>query len=81
MSLGELIAFNMYAQKIFTPIIRQIQPNLIIQQAIISLNRIFNILDEPITIINKNIIDNKSNILGEINFENISFSYDKKILY
>lgn len=79
MALGELIAFNMYAQRIFTPIIRQIQSNLIIQQAIISLKRIFQILDEPVYIAENNFINNEFNkITGNITFKNINFSYNDK---
>lgn len=79
MELGELIAFNMYAQRIFTPIIRQIQSNLIIQQAIISLNRIFNILDLPISIQdNMNTEKQADNIVGKIDFKNVTFSYNNK---
>ncbi len=84
LELGELIAFNMYTQRIFTPIVRQIQSNLMIQQVIISLEKIFNVLDEPIKIgeriLNNNYV--KEKIRGEIEFKNVEFSYNesKKVL-
>lgn len=79
MELGELIAFNMYAQRIFAPIMRQIQSNLIIQQSIISLNRIFNILDLPISIQDTiNVKKQPNNLVGKIDFKDVTFSYNEK---
>ena len=78
MSIGELIAFQQYTGMLIGPCIRIIRSNTKIQQSKVSINRIFNILDEPITIKH----DNKGTILndnfnGDIVFDKVNFSYDK----
>lgn len=77
LALGALIAFNMYTQKIFTPIIRQIQSNLIIQQSIISLERIFRVLDYPIKIVNQIQRDDstKTEMEGNVELRHLEFGY------
>lgn len=82
MSIGELIAFQQYTGMLIGPCTNIIRSNTRIQQSLVSINRIFSILDEPITIKH----DNKGNILnseftGDIVFDEVSFSYDEdKIL-
>ncbi|MDU6247372.1 MAG: ABC transporter ATP-binding protein [Paeniclostridium sordellii] len=78
MSIGELIAFQQYATMLMGPCIRIIRSNTRLQQSLVSINRIFSVLDEPITIKqynNKNKI--KDNFNGDIVFDEVSFSYDE----
>lgn len=78
MSIGELIAFQQYTGMLIGPCISIIRSNTRIQQSLVSINRIFNILDEPITIKN----DNKGKRLkesfdGDIIFDEVVFSYNE----
>ncbi|MGL5712134.1 MAG: ABC transporter ATP-binding protein [Paraclostridium sp.] len=78
MSIGELIAFQQYTGMLIGPCINIIRSNTRIQQSLVSINRIFSMLDEPITIQN----DNKGNRLkenfdGDIVFDEVVFSYDE----
>lgn len=78
MSIGELIAFQQYTGMLIGPCISIIRSNTKIQQSLVSINRIFSILDEPITIKN----DNKGKKLkesfdGDIVFDEVAFSYDE----
>lgn len=78
MSIGELIAFQQYTGMLIGPCISLIRSNTRIQQSLVSINRIFGILDEPITIKN----DNKGKKLkesfdGDIVFNEVAFSYDE----
>ncbi|SHK56303.1 ABC transporter ATP-binding protein [Tepidibacter formicigenes] len=78
MSIGELIAFQQYTEMLIGPCISIIRSNTRIQQSLVSINRIFSVLDEPI-IINQN---NKGHRLsdtfnGDIVFDKVAFSYDK----
>lgn len=78
MSIGELIAFQQYTGMLIGPCIRIIRSNTKIQQSVASINRIFSILDEPITINQDNSgarLDN--NLNGDILFNEVSFSYGK----
>lgn len=78
MSIGELIAFQQYTGMLIGPCISIIRSNTRIQQSLVSINRIFSVLDEPITIKH----DNKGNRLkedfnGDIVFDEVAFSYDE----
>lgn len=50
MTLGELIAFQQYTSLLIGPCVRIIRSNTKIQQSAVSINRLFSVLDEPITI-------------------------------
>ncbi|WP_148552110.1 ABC transporter ATP-binding protein [Paraclostridium bifermentans] len=78
MSIGELIAFQQYTGMLIGPCISIIRSNTRIQQSLVSINRIFGVLDEPI-IINQ---DNKGsrikdNFEGDIIFDEVDFSYSE----
>lgn len=76
MTLGELIAFQQYTGMLIGPCIRIIKSNTRIQQSAVSINRVFSILDEPITITQNN--SGKSYLdefRGDILFDKVSFSY------
>lgn len=79
MSIGELIAFQQYTGMLIGPCMNIIRSNTRLQRSLVSIDRIFSILDEPITIKH----DNKGISFGEnfnnnIEFNNVSFSYDKE---
>ncbi|NFF41409.1 ABC transporter ATP-binding protein [Clostridium argentinense] len=80
MTLGELIAFQQYTWMLIGPCIRIIRSNTRIQQSAVSINRIFSILDEPITI-RQNNKGNRclDNFGGDIVFNEVSFSYEDNI--
>lgn len=78
MSIGELIAFQQYTGMLIGPCISIIRSNTKIQQSLVSINRIFDVLDEPI-IINQ---DNKGSRIkddfkGDIIFDEVVFSYNE----
>ncbi len=75
LSLGVLTAFTMYAQRFFRPIQDLSEKFNILQSAMAASERIFKLLDEPIT------IDTNANAQaivkprGEVEFRNVWFSY------
>lgn len=77
MSIGGLIAFNLYSQRLLSPIIRIAQSNMRIQQAFVAIDRIYEILDEPINISQNNFAYRPNIVKGDIKFENVCFSYNK----
>jgi subfamily B ATP-binding cassette protein MsbA len=78
MTIGELVAFQQYTNMLIGPSIRIIRSNTRIQQSAVSINRIFSILDEPITISQNNkgcrYIDDFN---GNIKFNKVRFSYEE----
>ena len=78
MSIGELVAFQQYTGMLIGPCISIIRSNTRIQQSLVSVNRIFSILDEPITIKHENKGNRlKESFKGDIIFDEVDFSYDK----
>lgn len=78
MSIGELIAFQQYTGMLIGPCISIIRSNTRIQQSVVSVNRIFSILDEPITIKQENkgsILEN--DFVGDVVFDEVCFSYEE----
>jgi len=75
LTIGVLIEFTMYAQRFFRPIQDLSEKFNILQSAMAASERIFKLLDEPITIAS----DPKAVPLiqprGEIEFRNVWFSY------
>ncbi|EIS9209317.1 ABC transporter ATP-binding protein [Clostridioides difficile] len=79
MTFGEIIAFQQYAGMLISPCMNIIRSNINIQQAKISVNHIFTILDESIDIPNNNCgIRCKDGFKGDVQFNNVTFSYDGK---
>ncbi|MEN2258570.1 ABC transporter ATP-binding protein [Paraclostridium benzoelyticum] len=78
MSIGELIAFQQYTGMLIGPCINIIRSNTRIQQSLVSINRIFGILDEPIVINQDNKgIRIKDDFEGDIIFDEVDFSYNE----
>jgi ATP-binding cassette subfamily B multidrug efflux pump len=75
LSLGVLTAFTMYAARFFRPIQDLSEKFNILQSAMAASERIFKLLDEPVT------VDSASDAMrleapkGEIEFRNVWFSY------
>ncbi|MGF7429948.1 ABC transporter ATP-binding protein [Thermoanaerobacterium thermosaccharolyticum] len=82
MTFGELIAFQQYIGMLIGPCLRIIRSNTIIQRSVASINRVFNIVDEPISIKQDNKGYRCDNFKGDISFNDVSFSYkdNNKIL-
>jgi ATP-binding cassette subfamily B multidrug efflux pump len=75
LKLGVLTAFTMYAQRFFRPIQDLSEKFNILQSAMAASERIFKLLDEPLSIeSNPNAIP-LDNPRGEIEFRNVWFSY------
>lgn len=75
LSVGQLIAFQMFAGQFASPVMRLVGLWNEFQQAIISVDKLGDILNTPTEqTTNKPIILNK--VRGEIKFENVSFRYN-----
>jgi ATP-binding cassette subfamily B multidrug efflux pump len=75
LTLGVLIAFTMYAQRFFRPIQDLSEKFNILQSAMAASERIFKLLDEPITIDTNPNAQKLIAPRGEIEFRNVWFSY------
>ena len=75
LSLGVLAAFTMYATRFFRPIQDLSEKFNILQSAMAASERIFRLLDEPVTIDSNPDAARLVNPRGEIEFRNVWFSY------
>jgi ATP-binding cassette subfamily B protein len=75
LSLGILTAFTMYAQRFFRPIQDLSEKFNILQSAMAASERIFKLLDEPVTIESCADAQRLTAARGEIEFRNVWFSY------
>jgi ATP-binding cassette, subfamily B, multidrug efflux pump len=75
LTLGVLIEFTMYAQRFFRPIQDLSEKFNILQSAMAASERIFKLLDEPITIDSNPDAQRLTSPRGEIEFRNVWFSY------
>jgi len=74
-SLGVLTAFTMYATRFFRPIQDLSEKFNILQSAMAASERIFRLLDEPISITSAPNAARLTSPRGEIEFRNVWFSY------
>jgi ATP-binding cassette, subfamily B, multidrug efflux pump len=75
LTLGVLTAFTMYAQRFFRPIQDLSEKFNILQSAMAASERIFKLLDEPVTIQSAENCQRLASARGEIEFRNVWFSY------
>jgi subfamily B ATP-binding cassette protein HlyB/CyaB len=75
MTVGQLVAFNMIAGRIAGPILKLVQLWQDFQQAGISLQRLGDILNMPIEGSHSANRSTPSTMLGDIDFEDVSFRY------
>jgi ATP-binding cassette subfamily B multidrug efflux pump len=75
LSIGVVVAFMMYGQRFFRPIQDLSEKFNILQSAMAASERIFKLLDEPVTIASAATIKTIESPRGEIEFRNVWFSY------
>jgi len=75
LTIGVLIEFTMYAQRFFRPIQDLSEKFNILQSAMAASERIFKLLDEPVTIESHPSAIPLAQPRGEIEFRNVWFSY------
>ncbi|NQF16631.1 ABC transporter ATP-binding protein [Brevibacillus sp. HB1.3] len=81
MSVGTLVAFYAYLERLYTPLRRLVNSSTVLTQAIASMDRMFEFIDESYDIVDKpnagelSVDPATKRIRGEIRFENVSFRY------
>jgi len=78
MTVGELIAVTMYLSPLYLPLQRFSELNVVYANAMAALDRIYEVMDEEPEIVNAPGAVDLPQIRGEVEFDNVSFSYDQK---
>lgn len=76
LTIGELVAFISYMRLFFQPLRELSQKYSIVQSAMASAERIFQLLDTPSAIPGKIQEKHTGPVLGRLRFDNITFGYD-----
>jgi len=79
LTFGVLVAFIMYVQQMFGPVIQISMQFNVIQSAMAALERIFNVLSEEPEIKNSLSVKSIDSASGRINFEDVTFAYNSDI--
>jgi len=77
MEVGVMVAFLFYVQRFFDPIRSLTIQYSVMQRAMASGQRIFEVLDVPLAITDRPSALNPNRVKGAIEFENVSFGYVK----
>jgi ATP-binding cassette, subfamily B, multidrug efflux pump len=75
LDLGIMVAFIFYVQRFFDPIRSLTLQHTMMQRAMVSGRRIFEVLDVPIDVYDKPGAVDLTDIEGSIEFKNVTFSY------
>lgn len=78
LSIGVLYAFTNYIKQFFNPIADLADNYTTIQSALVSADRIFELLDESENLEDLDLGENKECFQGKIEFKNVWFSYNDK---
>ena len=78
LSLGTMVAFFAYIDKLYNPLRRLVNSSTTITQSFASMDRVFEFLDEKYDIVDAPNARVCTQVTGDISFENVHFSYDEK---
>lgn len=78
MTIGVLFAFIQYTEMFFRPVRDLSEKYNVLQTAMASSERIFKLLDNKTFVKNPDIPKSINNLNGKIEFENVSFAYNKE---
>ncbi len=75
LEIGVLIAFVLYVQRFFDPIRNMTMQYTMLQRAMASGTRIFDLLDAPVDLVDRPNPTRLTEVRGDIEFKNVNFSY------
>ena len=76
LTIGTLIAFYQFVERLYKPVMELLQVNMMIQHAMVSVERVFGLLDSKPGVEEAPDAVDLPEIQGHVQFENVSFSYD-----
>jgi ATP-binding cassette, subfamily B, putative efflux pump len=77
LSLGTMVAFFAYIDKLYNPLRRLVNSSTSITQSFASMDRVFEFLDEKYDVVDAANAVECSNVKGNIKFEDVSFAYEE----
>ncbi|MDR6998978.1 ABC transporter ATP-binding protein [Neobacillus niacini] len=83
LSLGKMVAFFAYIDKLYNPLRRMVNSSTTITQSFASMDRVFEFMDEQYDIVDAPNATQCTTVNGDISFEKVNFSYgetEEKVL-
>ncbi|MEK4031051.1 MULTISPECIES: ABC transporter ATP-binding protein [Bacillaceae] len=77
LTVGTMAAFIAYVDRLYNPLRRLVNSSTTMTQAIASMDRVFELLDEKYDITDREDARDVGDVKGHIVFENVHFAYDK----
>ncbi|MGG0736890.1 ABC transporter ATP-binding protein [Niallia taxi] len=78
LSLGAMVAFFAYIERLYNPLRRMVNSSTTLTQSIASMDRVFELIDEKYDIQDKPNAIPCNEVQGEIEFKEVDFAYDQK---
>ncbi|PJZ02354.1 multidrug ABC transporter ATP-binding protein [Bacillus vallismortis] len=78
LTVGTMVAFVGYIDRMYNPVRRLINSSTTLTQSIASMDRVFEFIDEPYELTDKPNAIKAGQIRGEVEFQNVSFQYEKE---
>jgi ATP-binding cassette, subfamily B, putative efflux pump len=78
LSIGALVAFVAYMDRLYNPLRRLVNSSTTLTQSIASMDRMFEFLDEPYDIEDSPNAKPLRKVEGAVTFQNVSFSYNEE---
>lgn len=78
LSLGTMVAFFAYIDKLYNPLRRLVNSSTTITQSFASMDRVFELMDETYDIVDSAEAVPCENVEGNVIFENVQFGYGEK---
>lgn len=78
LSVGTMVAFVAYMERVYSPLRRLINASTALTQSIASIDRVFEFKNEDYDVYDKDDAIELEDVRGEIEFDKISFQYDEE---
>lgn len=76
-TMGTMVAFVGYLERVYSPLRRLINSSTTLVQAVASIDRVFEFMNEKYDIVDKENAIDPGRVNGAVDFENVSFQYDE----
>ncbi|HEY4601739.1 MAG TPA: ABC transporter ATP-binding protein [Cerasibacillus sp.] len=78
LTLGTMVAFVGFMDRVYNPLRRLINSSTVLTQSIASIDRVHELLNEPYDIVDKENAQPLNEVNGEIRFDNVRFHYESE---
>ncbi|REB05317.1 ABC transporter ATP-binding protein [Sporosarcina sp. BI001-red] len=78
LSVGTMVAFIAYIERLYSPLRRLVNASTSLTQSFASMDRVFELMEEPYEVTDKKDASELPAIQGEIEFDHVEFAYEEE---